>query len=946
MSDANTPIGRVAKYVKEEIPEQVAKAIAEIEVPAGEAGADGADGLGFNLKSWENKIHREGSVVQHFIGQAYKALVDTNDEPGDSSDWERVGSNGFRWTGVKKADHDYQDGDLYIDGGTTFMWQGGKGYMFAQRGKNGKDGSDGKAGKDGADANNIIDLTIVGKDLVAVFEDGTMHATAMPVLDEIGDVKKQLTWLEQQMLEFENIKAPIKGYEGLWEHGKNYSKGDVVNFSKGLYLCFKADSNSTGLDPEKWVKIAGMGGGGGGGGGSTGGSLKAVPDPGRNWVWAYTAGNPNLSGDWTNFDGRYVDVITSLNDLFHLRGRALQAGRPYFVKNQNGLYGFIGDPTHPSGDITDWQLLTGSSGSIIVNRASDLPQPTVSRQIPNGSLAVVRNHLDGVTPYWRLFSATTRRDGGVTWHAVQQVIGDKALRGDADQPEATHGDLQVTTENGHKEVKMWDNVTGAWILIYSEDNVKGWIAAGNLFVGTSQDVGHGTAGAINIDTMPTQASLGATDKGHYWTWVGAAGYVLGANAIGGATSAIEGQRLNVGDWIQVAEPIPGVYQYVVIPGDLLAKSRGDSLYGLSPWATGAYEQGSLVVFQGKIYKSSSPILLTDPNPTDPGNTKWQAINLASGVAHVLTDANLPATGAVGDVYFVTSSGHNGGKPSFLTYDAGAANWTLIGGGGDVPLDLSGGTVVYPNIMNYSGDRTAAKPTGLVVNDLLSYPLRPGDYHSQYDMDRWDGSNWQPAVRNYWRRAWINNPFRNGTNDIDCDMSRNTYPHSNGVTSMAVVEGMFVTPDNTTPIVRFRVNDLPTPHRFSASDDVRQVWWNASYGNSGDNSGNNYTTTFSRANYHYILTKSSDGNFKPIGNQTTSGKAQPGIYIRSVLTVNGSDHVCRTEISYQSKNLTPFNVVSYFRWVTSHKITGLSLGAINTSNNPVSGTYGNLEFKWR
>ena len=271
MSDAKTPIGQVAKYVKEEIPAQVAKAVSEIEVPKGE---DGSDGLGFDLSNWNPGIYREGTTVQHNIGQAYKALADTNDEPGTTASWERVGSSGFRWTGVKSVDNNYMNGDLYIDGGTTFLWNEGKGYMLAQRGRNGKNGIDGIHGKNGSDAPTMIDMTIVGKDLVAVFSDGNMHTVNMPQIEEIEDVKKQLTWLEEQMLNFENVKAPIKGYEGVWENGKSYSKGDLVTVSKGLYLCIRTDSNSISMDPEKWVKLSGSSASSGSG---SGGSAKWPP---------------------------------------------------------------------------------------------------------------------------------------------------------------------------------------------------------------------------------------------------------------------------------------------------------------------------------------------------------------------------------------------------------------------------------------------------------------------------------------------------------------------------------------------------------------------------------------------------------------------------------------------------------------------------------------------
>ena len=261
MSDAKTPIGKVAAYVKEQIPAQVEKAISEIELPIAK---DGVDGIGLNLKAWDEGIYREGTLVQHNMGQAFKALRDTSAEPGSSDDWERMGSAGFRWTGVKNADFAYQDGDLYIDGGTTFMWFNGKGHMFAQRGKNGKDGIDGKDGTDGRDAAKVLEIRWDNKGIAFASDNGDLIEADVPGLEAM---QKRLSWLEEQFFQEENIDAPIKAYLGSWKVGESYALGDTVTSGKGFYLCIEADGNSDSLDPDKWIKLAGAAGGGGGGGG-------------------------------------------------------------------------------------------------------------------------------------------------------------------------------------------------------------------------------------------------------------------------------------------------------------------------------------------------------------------------------------------------------------------------------------------------------------------------------------------------------------------------------------------------------------------------------------------------------------------------------------------------------------------------------------------------------
>jgi hypothetical protein len=257
MSDAKTPIGKVAAYVKEQIPAQVEKAVSEIELPIAK---DGADGIGLNLKAWDEGIHREGTLVQHNMGQAFKALRDTSAEPGSSDDWERMGSAGFRWTGVKNFDFDYQDGDLYIDGGTTFIWFNGKGHMFSQRGKNGKDGIDGKDGTNGRDAAKVLEIRWDNKGIAFAYDNGDLIEVDVSGLEAM---QKRLSWLEEQFLEEENIDAPIKAYLGSWKVGTSYALGDTVTSGKGFYLCIEADGNSDSLDPDKWIKLAGAASGGG-----------------------------------------------------------------------------------------------------------------------------------------------------------------------------------------------------------------------------------------------------------------------------------------------------------------------------------------------------------------------------------------------------------------------------------------------------------------------------------------------------------------------------------------------------------------------------------------------------------------------------------------------------------------------------------------------------------
>jgi hypothetical protein len=153
--------------------------------PAGEPGKDGADGrngLGIDAKQWTPGIYRERSVVMHDLGRYARAIRDTTGEPGRSPDWERVGSAGSRFTGVKSETFDYQDGDLYIDKGTTFIWTNGKGHMFAQRGKDGRDGKDGQNGA------SPVGAVLSGTKLVFAFDNGeTLDVDLAPMVKLLVD---------------------------------------------------------------------------------------------------------------------------------------------------------------------------------------------------------------------------------------------------------------------------------------------------------------------------------------------------------------------------------------------------------------------------------------------------------------------------------------------------------------------------------------------------------------------------------------------------------------------------------------------------------------------------------------------------------------------------------------------------------------------------------------
>ena len=240
----------------------------------GAQGEQGETGIGFNTKEWTKGIYRKDQIVQHFIGQQFKALKDTDKEPSNGEDWERIGTNGFRWTGVKSDKTKYEDGDLFIDSGTTFLMVDGKAKMFAQRGKNAVDGKD---GVDGKAAREFVHVKWHSKGISFVYDDGEIVEADV---DGLNEIQKRMTFIEEMFESNESIDAPIKRYAGIYKINKSYAVGDTVTEAKSLYLCIKADANSNSLDLDKWVKIcnAQVNGGKGGGGATVDAYTKSQTD--------------------------------------------------------------------------------------------------------------------------------------------------------------------------------------------------------------------------------------------------------------------------------------------------------------------------------------------------------------------------------------------------------------------------------------------------------------------------------------------------------------------------------------------------------------------------------------------------------------------------------------------------------------------------------------------
>ena len=90
------------------------------------------------------------------------------------------------------------------------------------------------------------------------------------------------------------------------------------------------------------------------------------------------------------------------------------------------------------------------------------------------------------------------------------------------------GDLQVTREQDHHELKAWNDTSGQWDTIYSRDQINAAIAALSLFEGTAEEVGGGAIGAVEFDVLPDLAALSTAGdlslSSHYWTYIGSPNY--------------------------------------------------------------------------------------------------------------------------------------------------------------------------------------------------------------------------------------------------------------------------------------------------------------------------------------------------------------------------------------------------------------------------------------
>lgn len=317
----------LAARLKEHAEKKIQDAVSQLPLPEpGKQGERGEPGAGIdNLKVWSPGVYREDTWVHFALGKIYRSTRDTADVPGKSDAWERVGISGFEFCGVKDQSREYEIGDIYIDGGSAFIWLGDKAKMLAQRGREGKKGEKGNPGLDGRDGKDALDFVageLTNDTLKLIREDNT--DLDIPVTQLMRDMVSQAAWMAKQIIGEEDIiddrTYPIRVYRGPWLQGKSYRLGDTVNSGRGLYLCIRPAREGTALSDEYWRRIAGAGGtvrqtieGGGDGGGpaepapqypSSGDTAPSFPAIGELWVDT-SGGTPVLK----IFDGSGWDSV-------------------------------------------------------------------------------------------------------------------------------------------------------------------------------------------------------------------------------------------------------------------------------------------------------------------------------------------------------------------------------------------------------------------------------------------------------------------------------------------------------------------------------------------------------------------------------------------------------------------------------------------------------------
>lgn len=191
------------------------------------------------------------------------------------------------------------------------------------------------------------------------------------------------------------------------------------------------------------------------------------------------------------------------------------------------------------------------------------------------------------------------------WRFVDTESWIKRTQAEVDvQTDRAEGDYQATVENLHKELKVFHN--GAWVTLFSEDDIKAWIASLSLFEGTVEEEGGGAAGAVQFHELPDLGDLSRRTVlgqiSHYWTFVGAPNTeVVAEYDIAGLTGGV-----------------PGTYQVTTTLGTtalVRVLTATTAKVGVRTLAAGTVNAAVLNIAAGDLGAGSSAATFTVPDVT-------------------------------------------------------------------------------------------------------------------------------------------------------------------------------------------------------------------------------------------------------------------------------------------------------------------------------------------
>lgn len=242
---------------------------------------------------WTQKVHKKGTVVQHHIGQIYKANSDTSGVPGESLHWDRIGSGGFRFVEFRSLKV-LKDNDLYVKEDSLYLFTGGKENLLVGRGQKGDRGERGFAGKDGKDGKHGMSIDVVelaGTSLVFIMSDQTgktIDTKIVDLIDLVDPIAKKFSAVKSSVIkdvqeslhglmdEFVTQKLlsqlsapediPITSFRGEWNMETAYKRGEAVRYAASLVICTKdtrgiaPDAMFTGEINNAWQQMSIAGG--------------------------------------------------------------------------------------------------------------------------------------------------------------------------------------------------------------------------------------------------------------------------------------------------------------------------------------------------------------------------------------------------------------------------------------------------------------------------------------------------------------------------------------------------------------------------------------------------------------------------------------------------------------------------------------------------------------